>query len=233
MECKKCSYFEAKREITNTGKVLVGFCKLRGKHITDLTIKKEFCKDRATVDIPAGEKATPIKPEPSLYTDREKEMLSRERKPATPSAPSKSESPTFAELAAKRGLVDIREKPSNYAIGRSSHAPVNEVLPSKPEISQDCRKVHQKSSSSLGAKNPAFMKGVPSPSKAEIKRNNRQPENVQIVPPMKLSPEDAIRLLEQQLSGKIKASFSKYGVKTSNSDAEKDLIRKAVWGGGT
>ncbi len=195
IDCKKCPYFESRREIA-AGKVLVGFCKLRGKHMTDTTKSKELCKDRATFDIPAWEKTAPTKPEPLLYTDREKDMLSGAQKAAA-SAASKSASPTFAELAAKKGLSDIREKPSNYAIGRPSHAPVNEVLPSK----------------------------------AEIKRNNRQPENVQIVPPMKLSPEDAIRLLGQQQSGKIKASFSKYGVKTSNSDAEKDLIRKAVWGG--
>jgi hypothetical protein len=56
MECKKCPYFESKKEVINNGKVVVGFCKLRGKNMTDLTIRNDLCKDRAIVEIPANAK---------------------------------------------------------------------------------------------------------------------------------------------------------------------------------
>ena len=33
------------------GTVIVGYCKLRQKHISDATAGKEFCKDRAVIDV--------------------------------------------------------------------------------------------------------------------------------------------------------------------------------------
>lgn len=51
LECRKCTYFEKKKneEKFHRGKIILGFCKLRQKHISDETINKEFCKDRAVV----------------------------------------------------------------------------------------------------------------------------------------------------------------------------------------
>ena len=52
--CKKCPYFDKKREeFRRAGalKLIVGFCRLRDRHITDETINRETCKDRATVVI--------------------------------------------------------------------------------------------------------------------------------------------------------------------------------------
>lgn len=52
--CKKCPYFEKdKKEFTRAGalKIVVGFCRLRERHITDETINSELCKDRATLVI--------------------------------------------------------------------------------------------------------------------------------------------------------------------------------------
>jgi len=50
MECKKCTYFESKKNVIHSGAVIVGYCKLRQKHISDTTIGKELCKDKAVVD---------------------------------------------------------------------------------------------------------------------------------------------------------------------------------------
>jgi len=50
--CRKCPYFEKKKEELQKGaniSLIVGFCKLRERFITDETINKETCKDRATV----------------------------------------------------------------------------------------------------------------------------------------------------------------------------------------
>jgi len=50
--CKKCPYFLKKKEELRRSSgitLVVGFCKLRDRHITDETIHKEMCKDRATL----------------------------------------------------------------------------------------------------------------------------------------------------------------------------------------
>lgn len=50
MDCKKCPYFMKNTErIYGSGAILIGFCKLRQKSISDETVKKEFCKDRAVI----------------------------------------------------------------------------------------------------------------------------------------------------------------------------------------
>ncbi len=52
MECRKCPYFEKKRKNKLLGgKVIMGFCKLRERHISDETITAEFCKDRAILTL--------------------------------------------------------------------------------------------------------------------------------------------------------------------------------------
>ena len=50
-ECRKCTYFQKKKneEKFYRGKIILGFCRLRGKHVSDETIGKEFCKDRAVI----------------------------------------------------------------------------------------------------------------------------------------------------------------------------------------
>jgi len=52
MQCKKCPYFQKTPNKVSKGAVLVGFCKLRQKAISDQTINLEMCKDRAVIDVP-------------------------------------------------------------------------------------------------------------------------------------------------------------------------------------
>ncbi len=48
--CKKCPYFDPKnKDAVSKGSIIKGFCKLRQKFISDETINKEFCKDRAVI----------------------------------------------------------------------------------------------------------------------------------------------------------------------------------------
>jgi hypothetical protein len=49
-DCKKCPYFikERKNQL-RAGRVIVGFCKLRDKHISDASANQDLCKDRAVV----------------------------------------------------------------------------------------------------------------------------------------------------------------------------------------
>jgi hypothetical protein len=56
--CRKCPYFERseRKEPLFQGSVIVGFCRLRQMHITDVTITREHCKDRAVVSLPAQQK---------------------------------------------------------------------------------------------------------------------------------------------------------------------------------
>ena len=49
--CKKCPYFAKEENKYQKGKVILGFCKLRQKHISDQTIDKPMCKDRAVVTL--------------------------------------------------------------------------------------------------------------------------------------------------------------------------------------
>lgn len=53
MECRKCMYFEKmpSADRYKKGKVIMGFCKLRQKHVSDETIGAQFCKDKAVVDL--------------------------------------------------------------------------------------------------------------------------------------------------------------------------------------
>jgi hypothetical protein len=48
--CRKCPYYDRNPgEGMVRGSVIVGLCKLRNMLITDVSISKEFCKDRAVV----------------------------------------------------------------------------------------------------------------------------------------------------------------------------------------
>ena len=50
--CKKCSYFDKKiGELSSKSGIVVGFCRLRGKFITDQSMTRELCKDKAVVDM--------------------------------------------------------------------------------------------------------------------------------------------------------------------------------------
>ncbi len=49
--CKKCPYFMKEENKYQKGKIILGFCKLRQKHISDQTIDKPLCKDRAIVTV--------------------------------------------------------------------------------------------------------------------------------------------------------------------------------------
>ena len=51
--CRKCPYFDRKLKDTLVkGSVIVGFCRLRQMHISDVTINREHCKDRAVINVP-------------------------------------------------------------------------------------------------------------------------------------------------------------------------------------
>jgi len=47
MDCKSCTYFKKNKDLSKSGVVVVGFCDLRQKHISEETITLEQCKDRA------------------------------------------------------------------------------------------------------------------------------------------------------------------------------------------
>ena len=47
--CKKCPYFAKEEDKYKKGIIILGFCKLRQKHISDRSIDQPLCKDRATV----------------------------------------------------------------------------------------------------------------------------------------------------------------------------------------
>ena len=51
MDCRKCTYFEKKKNLMNGGTVIVGYCKLRKKHISDSSITNQLCKDKAVVEV--------------------------------------------------------------------------------------------------------------------------------------------------------------------------------------
>ncbi|MFH1978482.1 MAG: hypothetical protein ABIJ92_04095 [Candidatus Aenigmatarchaeota archaeon] len=52
VQCKKCPFFDRKREYQTAamGSIVMGFCKLREKFVTDQSINNELCKDKAVVD---------------------------------------------------------------------------------------------------------------------------------------------------------------------------------------
>jgi hypothetical protein len=50
--CRVCPYFakEEKNQLRG-GRVIVGFCKLREKHISDVSLNQSLCKDRAVLSL--------------------------------------------------------------------------------------------------------------------------------------------------------------------------------------
>ena len=59
MECKRCTYFRKVNNMMRGGTVIVGFCELREKHISDETITLELCKDRAILKVTETEEPSP------------------------------------------------------------------------------------------------------------------------------------------------------------------------------
>jgi hypothetical protein len=51
MECRKCTYYDKKKNLVHGGTVIVGYCRLREKHISDATVGKQLCKDKAVIDV--------------------------------------------------------------------------------------------------------------------------------------------------------------------------------------
>jgi len=52
VQCRRCGYFVKKiSEISSQSGIIVGFCKLREKYITDRSIGNYLCKDKAVIDI--------------------------------------------------------------------------------------------------------------------------------------------------------------------------------------
>ena len=51
-ECRKCPYFvkERKNQL-RAGRVIVGFCKLRQKHVSDASVNQPLCKDKAVISL--------------------------------------------------------------------------------------------------------------------------------------------------------------------------------------
>ena len=54
-QCRKCPYFDKEKDKLRKGHIVLGFCRLRKKHITDTTINMPQCKDRALMTIPDEE----------------------------------------------------------------------------------------------------------------------------------------------------------------------------------
>jgi hypothetical protein len=103
MECKKCPYYESRKEITNTGKVVIGFCKLRSKHMSDATIRNNLCKDRATIDVPQGSRTIRIEPEKKLFTQEERKTIEKAMGP-------KPDSLTMQLLSEKKAAEEKMKK---------------------------------------------------------------------------------------------------------------------------
>ena len=51
MECRKCPYFQKIKNMMHGTSLIVGFCKLRQRHISDETVGAQVCKDRAIIEI--------------------------------------------------------------------------------------------------------------------------------------------------------------------------------------
>lgn len=49
-ECKKCYYFDNKQNQIYKNLVVVGFCNLREKFITDRSINNEKCSEKAIIN---------------------------------------------------------------------------------------------------------------------------------------------------------------------------------------
>ncbi len=48
-QCRQCPYFDKEKDKLQKGHIVLGFCRLRRKHVTDTTIGKPQCKDRAVI----------------------------------------------------------------------------------------------------------------------------------------------------------------------------------------
>lgn len=59
MECKRCMYFRKAKNTVRGGAVIIGFCGLRQKHISDETVRMEQCKDRAVITASIREAPNP------------------------------------------------------------------------------------------------------------------------------------------------------------------------------
>ncbi|MFH1445342.1 MAG: hypothetical protein ABIF08_02575 [Nanoarchaeota archaeon] len=53
MNCKKCPYFDTKQKMPIKVPQLVGYCKLREKFVDEMGLGKQFCKDKAVINISA------------------------------------------------------------------------------------------------------------------------------------------------------------------------------------
>jgi len=51
IQCRKCPYFDKGAGDYVNGFVVLGFCRLRDKHVSDTTIGKPQCKDRAVFEL--------------------------------------------------------------------------------------------------------------------------------------------------------------------------------------
>ena len=72
--CRKCPYFDKKiSDVSGQSGIIVGFCRLRNKFITDQSINNEYCKDKDIIDI-------------SIKDFDEKQRLADERRERNPEA---------------------------------------------------------------------------------------------------------------------------------------------------
>ncbi len=55
LNCKKCPYFDKEKDKLRHGHIVLGKCRLRQKLITDTTINRPQCKERAVMAIPDEE----------------------------------------------------------------------------------------------------------------------------------------------------------------------------------
>lgn len=67
IQCKKCPYFGKVKEKLQKGHIVLGFCRLRQRHITDTTINQSQCKDRAIIMLDAPAQHPPAEHSPVNY----------------------------------------------------------------------------------------------------------------------------------------------------------------------
>ncbi len=58
MECRKCTYFKKIKNMMHGNSLIVGFCRLRQRHISDETVGAEHCKDKAVIEIDGTKKVS-------------------------------------------------------------------------------------------------------------------------------------------------------------------------------
>ncbi len=134
MECRKCTYFEKmKANRMSGGNLIVGFCKLREKHISDETVGLEYCKDRAVIDISdKGSSQNFI--EKVLREEGELQEEKTQKEPVSEPAPEDSETVKPSELISSQ----VSEKRWNMQVQKLiQESPDSENIRKSPDTEEE------------------------------------------------------------------------------------------------